>query len=318
MKISIIIPVYNSEKYLSRCIDSILNQSYKNFEVILVNDGSTDCSESIIKTYLTRFPEKFQYEFQNNSGAPVARNRGIDLARGDYITFVDSDDYLDEDFLISLIRHNEGKDVIVSGYKKTDENGVLFVKMPKNDYWSLFKYTTNWANLYKTSFIKENKIHFEKFIIGEDVDFTLNCIVHLNNYAIVTYAGYNYFTNSLSVTNTINEVKKINSLSDVLCCMNKRAIENNYRDKKRLYYYFLKTSIFNVFIQRKALYAEQLKDLFEKEYMQINKMECLKGYTKLFVWEKDEELYINLIINIFILCYKLKILKLFLFCLKKV
>ncbi|WP_294561629.1 glycosyltransferase family A protein [uncultured Traorella sp.] len=318
MKVSIIIPVYNSEQYLARCIESILCQSYQNFEIILINDGSTDHSEDIIKSYITRFPEKFKYEFQKNSGAPVARNKGIDIAHGDYITFVDSDDYLDADFLISLIKYNEDKDVIISGYKKTDGEKMLYVKKPKINYWSLFKYTTNWANLYKTSFIKENNIRFERFRIGEDVDFTFNCIIHLNSYAIISYAGYNYFTNSSSVTNTINKVKKINSLTDVLYCMNKRAIESNYKDKKRIYYYFVKTSIFNIFIQRKALCVVQLKNLFENEYTLIKSLECLKEYKTVFVWEKNEELYINLVLNIFILCYKLKILKLLLICLKKV
>lgn len=95
--ISIIVPVYNTGEYLSRCLDSILNQTYKNIEVIIIDDGSTDDSLKIIREYAKR-NSAIKYFTQNNSGQATARNKGIKYADGEYIMFVDSDDYVSNDF----------------------------------------------------------------------------------------------------------------------------------------------------------------------------------------------------------------------------
>ena len=91
-KISVIVPIYNSEKYLKKCIDSILNQTLEDIEVILINDGSKDNSHSICLEYQEKFQEKIKYINNNNMGCSATRNLGIKEARGKYITFVDSDD----------------------------------------------------------------------------------------------------------------------------------------------------------------------------------------------------------------------------------
>lgn len=102
--ISVIIPIYNSEKTLARCLDSILNQSYKDFELILVNDGSIDNSAGICMEYVNRHPEKTHYYYKTNGGVSSARNMGIEKAQGEYICFVDSDDYVESTYLEVLYR----------------------------------------------------------------------------------------------------------------------------------------------------------------------------------------------------------------------
>lgn len=102
-KISIIVPIYNTEKYLQRCIDSILNQTFKDFELILVNDGSTDLSGKIIEDY-ARKDKRIKTLHIENSGQGAARNRGLDIATGDYIGFVDSDDWIHQDMYQVLYR----------------------------------------------------------------------------------------------------------------------------------------------------------------------------------------------------------------------
>ena len=91
--VSIIVPVYNVANYIGECLDSLLNQTYRNIEIILINDGSSDESEKICKEYLVNDP-RIKYVYQDNAGLSMARNRGIDLATGEYLTFVDSDDYI--------------------------------------------------------------------------------------------------------------------------------------------------------------------------------------------------------------------------------
>lgn len=101
-KVSIIVPVYNVEKYLKRCLDSLVNQTLKDIEIICVNDGSTDGSLAILDEYV-RNDDRIVVINQENSGQSVARNRGIDVAKGEYIGFVDSDDWVSEDYLKSCI-----------------------------------------------------------------------------------------------------------------------------------------------------------------------------------------------------------------------
>ena len=97
VNLSCIVPIYNSEKYLSKCLDSLTNQTMKNYEVILVDDGSTDNSKKIVDEYIKLYPDKFKYFYQKNMGQASARNLGLKKAEGEYIFFVDSDDYLELD-----------------------------------------------------------------------------------------------------------------------------------------------------------------------------------------------------------------------------
>ena len=94
-KISVIVPIYNVEEYLEKCLDSLVNQTLKDIEIILINDGSPDNSEAIVKKYLKKYKEKIVYHKKKNEGQGIARNYGINLAKGDFISFVDSDDYID-------------------------------------------------------------------------------------------------------------------------------------------------------------------------------------------------------------------------------
>ena len=114
MKVSIIVPVYNTEAYLSKCIDSILNQTYSNIELILINDGSTDNSESIIKKYSSA-NSNIKYITQKNSGQSKARNKGLEVATGDYIVFADSDDFLESNMIEELIKpFSEDNDIEIT------------------------------------------------------------------------------------------------------------------------------------------------------------------------------------------------------------
>ena len=103
MKLSIIIPVYNTEQTLEKCVDSVLQSSLNNFEIILVNDGSTDNSANICESYKNNYPEQVLVIHQKNQGLSAARNAGLGIAKGQYITFVDSDDYISKDLYCHLL-----------------------------------------------------------------------------------------------------------------------------------------------------------------------------------------------------------------------
>lgn len=119
--ISIILPVYNAEKYLNECIGSIVKQSYDNYELIIINDGSSDQSEKIIKEYTNN--AKVKYVRQTNSGVASARNAAISMAIGKYIIFVDADDVLPCDSLEKRVEFIQEADLLIGSYEVTDEQG---------------------------------------------------------------------------------------------------------------------------------------------------------------------------------------------------
>ncbi|MEH7464169.1 glycosyltransferase family 2 protein, partial [Bacillus thuringiensis] len=125
-KVSIIVPVYNCEEYLSNCIESILNQTYKNIEIVIVNDGSIDQSEKIINKYKVK-EERIMYYYQDNCGPSEARNKGIINSTGEYVTFIDADDTVDKYYVELLLNKmiNSNSDLVCCGYKDISEYGVL-------------------------------------------------------------------------------------------------------------------------------------------------------------------------------------------------
>ena len=125
LKISVVVPVFNSEKYLEKCIDSIINQTYKNIEIILINDGSSDKSEEICNSYLKTY-KNIKLINQSNSGVSVARNNGLKSSTGDYVLFVDSDDWLEKDMLEIMVKEIDNFDIdIVRCEYFVENNPVL-------------------------------------------------------------------------------------------------------------------------------------------------------------------------------------------------
>lgn len=206
MRVSIVIPVYNAERHLFRCLESIFAQSYENIEVIAVNDGSSDGSAEILRAFEARYPDRFAFVSQPNAGAASARNRGIAMATGDYLCFVDNDDYLDPDFLETLVRQAESADadIVFSGYRRPDENGAIVVEALTNpdDEWAPFAVEAAWAKLYKTSFVRVHDLAFLDVNILEDLYFSLPAVAYAQRVAVAPYCGYNWFFNRESVSNT--------------------------------------------------------------------------------------------------------------------
>lgn len=182
--VSIVVPVYNVEKYVAKCIDSIIKQSYPNIEIIIVNDGSKDNSDKIIKKY-QRIDNRIKYIKKRNGGLSSARNRGIEEASGKYICFIDSDDYIDQNYINILISRiiKDNSDIAICNMKYIYQDGeekkppfyITDNKTINNkealQYLFLGKQFQNHAvnKLYKLSIFKENDIRFPINKIYEDV-----------------------------------------------------------------------------------------------------------------------------------------------------
>lgn len=225
--ISIVIPIYNAEKYLEECLNSIKNQTYQNFEVIMVNDGSKDNSETICK----RFSEddtRFRYFKKENGGVSSARNIGLDNVEGDYITFIDADDWVDENhlqLLITTVKKNHS-DIVVSSYKQFNNIDVFYLRayslqekyllnferMNRDDFLTIFPklMSTNvcFNNAVAKLFRKElvNDLRFDTSIkYGEDLDFYFRLYLNVDSVSYVDEPTYVYRVHGDSTTSNFNQ-----------------------------------------------------------------------------------------------------------------
>ena len=182
--ISIIVPIYNAEKYIEKCLNSLVNQTKKELEFILVNDGSTDNTESIIKKYKDK---RIKYFKNKNQGIGKTRNFGIKKATGEYLMFIDSDDYLELNACEELYKKakKENSDLVICDFYKIYENGKLEeIKLPEFKSTTLKKNPTllldinlaPWNKLYKSTLIKENNISFIENLKYEDAPFVAEAL----------------------------------------------------------------------------------------------------------------------------------------------
>ena len=218
-KVSIIVPIYNVENYIRRCLDSLVNQTLKDIEIILIDDGSPDDSGKIADEYAT-MDKRIIVVHQKNSGAAVARNAGLKLARGEYIGFVDPDDWVDVGFFNGLYRASEksGSDIVKGRAHRRDLNGVIdegpsFEMIRKNKAWFHYSF---WSAIYKASFIKKHKIDFPAGVItGQDVVFLTKAVCLADRIELVeNNLAYNYEKREDSLDSKLLSDEKIISKLD--------------------------------------------------------------------------------------------------------
>lgn len=219
--ISIIVPVYNTEKYLVRCLESIARQTYKDFECIVVDDGSKDESLSVAREYESK-DNRFRVYYKDNGGVSSARNFGIERAKGDYIYFVDSDDELYDDALRVLVSHiSEDVDLVFGGYTRCDNSGKMIdsvkkdisfmanpketmdiIAYPKRYYFVL---GMPWLNLFKRSLVLSNNLRYnEQYSIYEDLLFLVSYLCFCRGrISFTTMPIYKYYCQQTeSIMNT--------------------------------------------------------------------------------------------------------------------
>ena len=203
--ISIVIPCYNMEKKIEKCIDSIKNQSYKNFEAIFVDDGSTDRTKEVINDNIKN-DERMKYFYKENGGVASSRNYGIKKATGTYICFIDSDDYVEKDYLKelydNLIANNS--DISICNFSRVYEDKIVENKVEK-DFYHLIRFPAAWNKLYKISLFKENNIEFPNKRVGEDLSVFCKLLMITDKISIVEKPLYNYIQSSTSLTHTYDD-----------------------------------------------------------------------------------------------------------------
>lgn len=218
IKVSVIVPVYNVEKYLERCLNSLVNQSLQGIEIILINDGSTDSSLEIIERYYEQYPEKIVYKTIENGGAANARNVALKMARGEYIGFVDSDDYVDLTMFEKMYDRaiEQEAEIVTCGYNRISLDDVQRRDVRQRDCFGYNVYQAPqlfinnvpyiWNKIFKKSIIDENNITFENLSIFEDLVFTYELFLKANRIVRVSETLYNYiFLREDSLTYVFSE-----------------------------------------------------------------------------------------------------------------
>mgnify|MGYP003571294127 CR=1 FL=1 len=319
-KISVIVPVYNVEKYLEKCLNSIINQTYKNLEIILVDDGSTDNSSDICDLYASK-DNRIKVIHQENSGVSNAKNNGLKIATGELISFIDSDDTMEPNFFHvlydSLIETNS--DIALVGYKVVNEKGKLILdSITKNNLKKdervtyegneiikelLLQKTINnfgWCKLFKKNVL----CNFKEGVTYEDIVFSVQVMMKAKRVVYTNTSVYNYLKRAKSITATIS----LNNLNDFALAIAERynLIKENYNDlmEYNIYAFFLSTiAISTKYVICDTKY-EEIKNKVEeflniiREYSNHNLKELLSFFTDydilcLYLIKYNTDLYLN-------------------------
>lgn len=203
--VTIVIPVYNAEKYITNCLDSVVNQTFNNYEIVIVNDGSTDGTEEILEKYRVEYPKLISVCKKQNGGLSSARNYGMERVHSKYVIFLDSDDYLDSAYVETLVREAEEKkaDVVCSGqYRVTEDNQIVsHVRYHlDSEQKCVLRHLNMHGKLYRMDYIREHKVVFPEGKLYEDNSFNMVLFFLTNRISFLSYEGYYQLVHLDSIT----------------------------------------------------------------------------------------------------------------------
>lgn len=267
MKISVIIPVYRAEKTIGKCLDSLLANDFSDYEIILIEDGVVDGVGIILQEYQSKYPDKIKFFNQANQGVAKTRNRGMETAKGEYLMFVDCDDFVGKDYLETFLAEAEKRraDAIFGGYFRTDDQKILYTQKLSSAEWARYIVMAPWAKIYRRDFLLKNKIEFLDNNIGEDVYFNLQVINFSEKIFTFDYAGYFWFDNKKSVSNSLqknlaNRLEVLFLLDSCAAKLGKRGVLN----KKENEFYFVRYVVWYLLFAGRNSAKEVLVEESEK------------------------------------------------------
>lgn len=237
-KVSVIVPVYNVEKYIERCINSLINQTLQDIEIIFIDDGSTDSSKIIIEKYLNLHREKIKYYYKKNGGLSSARNYGIPHAKGEYIAFLDSDDYIEPTMYEEMynVAKKENSDMVECDFiwefpnKQKYDCGQIY--NGKKEALEKARVVA-WNKLIKREILEKEKIEFPFGLRYEDVEFFYKLLPSLNKISFVKKYFIHYVQRDNSIVNTQNSKTKdiFKALDNVIDYYKKNDYYKEYKEQ---------------------------------------------------------------------------------------
>ncbi len=299
-KLSVIIPVYNTENYLSKCFDSVLNQTFKDFEIIVVNDGSTDQSQTIINDYVAN-DNRFKSVVKINGGLSDARNVGIEMAKGEYLAFIDSDDYIDAKMFEEMIALAElhQSQIVLCDLVKVDENGTEFRDLPQSpqlpskiilkDDFTLFGEMSCFAcnKIYRKELFTNHR--FLKGIHFEDIELIPKLVLDSTIISKINQPFYKYFErqNSISKSHTNKGLDMFLAIKNVSDYFNRSNYKSFYSELKRFqiiqgYYSYLAYVAYVKDVNLKRKMLSELNDFIENNNLLNKEIKQYKRFNKVY------------------------------------
>jgi len=323
-KVSIIVTVYNVEAFLEKCLDSLVSQTLDNFEVIVVNDGSPDDSQKIIDKYKKKYPEIIKAYKIKNRGLGGARNYALEKCSGEYVLFVDSDDYIDLTMAEEMYKmaKKDKSDIVLCGYDVIDEATKKVISKEsayspvekENPVLSLlFGKTAVWNKLYKTSLIKDNNIKFRSKVWYEDIDFSFKTLLLSKKNSFIDEPFYKYLIRNGSIMNNNNIERCLEiclGFDELINYCQEKEIYNKYYEQLEFYamyhiYICAITRVINT--NNKYAYKKEiinkLKEYVNKNFPNFKKNKYINHLDKnkkiiIFLIDKNQYKLIELIFKI--------------------
>lgn len=309
--VTVIVPVYNAGKNIDHCVNSLLNQTSKNFKVLLINDGSKDDSLDRIKKVEKEHPDIFRVLDQENKGVVETRHRGIKESDTKYIMFMDNDDFIDSDYIEKLYNEIEtsGMDIVISGYRRANFERVIFTVPSEDDEWTKYRITAPWARIFKRKFLVENDVKFLETYIGEDTYFNISAYQYTNKIKSINYIGYNWYYNNESVSNT--KQKGLKKECDVLVVL--KEIDKIVKDKndKLLNYFMVRHIVWYLLFSGKYASSERFVEEYNRLFEWLKKSNYKNKISIFSKKIKSEPINNRIYISIFLLLSKLNLIPLF-------
>lgn len=310
-KITLVIPVYNSEKYIGRCLDSILNQTYNDVDILVINDGSKDKSKEIIEEYQRKY-NNIKLINQENMGVAKTRNKAIKLAETKYIMFMDNDDYIDSNYIETYLNKIEKTeaDIVIGGYRRVNiDKKILFKQELINTEWSKYIVLAPWAKIFNRDFLIKNNIEFLDYSIGEDVYFNLIAFSKNPKIEIIDYIGYNWYFNTKSVSNTSQ--RGLGDDTDIRVLLDKVLENCDIKDDELMKYYFVRYFIWYMLFSGRKSNSKSFMKYYQmyKKWFKENKISSnISPFSSKL---KGESLKNRMIVGTFLLLEKINCIKLF-------
>lgn len=267
--VSIVIPMFNTEKYISKCLDSLINQTYSNIEILVIDDGSTDSSKNIVNEYCEK-DKRIKYYYQENSGVGIARNKGINLSNGEYIVFVDSDDYVTNNFITKLVYSIKEDDIFsICGTFRVKFDGSIEENTVKKEFIDSFRGIASYKRLLNKKKLSESKIMFSDLKICEDLEFYSKLLIKFDKkYSIVDECLYYYVERSDSLIHTYSKNQKdtLNAVNRIISFSKKI---NKYESNKDELDYLFIAHVLGGYLSRFVLSGKTFNE-FKNEYIKLN------------------------------------------------
>ena len=315
-KVSVIMPIYNGAEYISKGIESILNQTYKNIELIVVDDGSVDDSKAIVESFNN---SKIKYIYKENAGVGEARNTGLINAQGDFVCFLDQDDWYDEDAIEYLLQKivDDNADEVIGSFRLVGIDGTIKSQWTLDTElsWTKYRIVAPWGRIYRKSLIDKYNIRFLDTKISEDLYFNILFLSYTNKVSILNHVGYSWLDNAKSESHT--NWNKISDDRNPLNVLDK--LYDKIKDSPALFrveeypnvvYFFTKYLVWYILFNRKRNNKKEYTAMKEKCFLWLDEHfpEYRKmKYTGLFK-PKGELLKNRLCVTACVLMHKIKIL----------